>query len=71
MLQCCAQRLQREDVAPEFLAVGKVYTAFLTGSVKGGGRELQPKKQLKSHLQSFRVLAIKLQLKGDGADGFR
>lgn len=71
MLQCRARRLQREEVAPEFLAVGKVYTAFLTGSVKGGGREFQPKRQLKSHLQSFRVLAIKLQLKGDSADGFR
>ena len=71
MLECRARRLQREEVAPEFLAVGKVYTAFLTCSVKGGGRELQPKRQLKSQLQSFRVLAIKLQLKGDSADGFR
>jgi hypothetical protein len=28
-------------------------------------------KQLKSHLRSFRVLAVKQQLEGDGADGFR
>ena len=41
MLQCHARRRDLDEVAPKFLAVGKAKTAFLTGSVKGGGFKLQ------------------------------
>jgi hypothetical protein len=42
MLQSSARRRDPKVVAPEFLAVGIATTAFLTGSVKGGGFKLRP-----------------------------
>ena len=52
--------VQAGKAAPEFVTVGVVSTAFLAGSVKGGGHDCAgPKKQLKNHLCSFRVFAIK------------